>query len=135
MDDTLKCYKILEVEPGAPAERIRHSYIELTRVWDPDRYVDNPMLRFQADKKRKEIEEAYQALRVFLPELQGPEGVSQKSVRPSRDFTELATETPGESTKAIMGIIVGIVFLFIFAWAFYLLMKGRTATPIPTPLE
>lgn len=135
MPDTLKCYEILEVEPGAAAPRVRNSYIELCRVWDPERYIDNPTLRERAEKKRKEIEEAYQALRVFLPELQGPQGEQQKTVRLARDFKELATETSIESSRAILGIIVGIFFIFIFAWAFFLMMKGRGATPVSVPLE
>ena len=133
MDDTLKCYKVLDLEPGATAESVRRSYIELSHVWDPSRYQNNSVLREKAELKRKEIDEAYEALRAFLPELQNASGAVAKSVRPERDFTELSREMPVERSRAILGILVAIVLVLIFACAFYLLMLGRHATPIVPP--
>ena len=92
--------KCLDLEPGAPAESVRRSYIELTHVWDPERYVNNAVLRTRAEQKRKEIDEAYQAIRAFLPELQNSsEGAVEKDARPERDFTELSMDLPVESSR------------------------------------
>ena len=102
MDDILKCYQILDLAPGVPAEMVRRSYIELTQVWDPARYENNPVLYARAEQKRNEIDEAYRTIRAFLPELQNPEYKPEQEARPQRDFTELATELPGQSrTKTV----------------------------------
>jgi hypothetical protein len=136
MVDTLQCYKILDVEPGSSAELVRRAYLELTKTWDPHRYVNNPILREQAEKKRAEIEEAYEAIRFFLPELQDPLEPSEKPRRVTRDFKELERQTVTEKSKMIMGILAAIVLFAIFAWAFFLLVKGRSVAPAsPIPLE
>ena len=133
MDDILKCYQVLDLHPGAAAESVRRSYISLTQVWDPAKYLNNPVLRAQAELKRKEIDDAYMAIRAFLPELQKPQGSTPKEERFVRDFTELSTKSPVESTRAILGFLVAIVLILIFVWAFYLLKKGRTVAPTENP--
>src|SRR5882724_2368269 len=131
MQDTFECYKILDLEPGASAERVRRAYVELTQTWGPARYVKNPIIREEAKKKLAEIEEAYQAIRFFLPELQDPIGASEEPRRVTRDFKELERQTVTEKSKAIMGILVAIALFAVFALAFYLLVKGRTVAPVP----
>jgi curved DNA-binding protein CbpA len=127
--DTFKCYKVLDIEPGSTAERVRSAYIELARTWDPDRYVHNPILRDQAVKKRAEIDEAYHALCSFLPDIQEHSGDDKGPRRTSRDFKEAARETITEKSKAMLGVLAGIVLLIVLALAFYLLLKGRGITP------
>jgi len=136
MVDTFECYKVLDIEPGSSAERVRRAYLELTQTWDPDRYVDNPILRARAEKKRTEIDEAYKAIRFFLPELQDPLENRKKSHRVTRDFKELERLTATEKSKAVMGILAALVLFAVFAFAFYLLVKGRSVAPAsPIPLE
>lgn len=128
-DDILKCYKVFDLEPGASADKIRFAYVELSHVWDPSRHVNNPILRSRAEQKRYEIEQAYQAFSNFLPELRRLPGPAKKSADPDRDFKEMTTELPMEATRAVMGILAGIVILLVFAWAFFVLRKGRTSYP------
>jgi DnaJ-class molecular chaperone len=136
MPDTFECYKILDIEPGASAERIRRAYVELTLTWDPARYVNNPTLRAEAEKKRAEIEEAFNAIRFFLPELQDPPKKEESPRSITRDFKELERQTATEKAKMIMGILVAVVLFAIFAWALYLLVKGRNVAPVPPiPIE
>jgi hypothetical protein len=134
--DSIECYKVLDVEPGASADRVRQPYVELAQTWDPDRYVNNPLLHEQAAKKRGEIEEAYRAIRAFLPELQGQMPENEGSQVPIRDFKELERLPATESSKTLMGVLVAIVLFAVFAWAFYLLVKGHSVTPAsPLPLD
>ena len=52
------------------------------------------------------------------------------------DFKELERLPATQSSKSLMGILVAIVLFAVFAWAFYLLMKGRSVTPTsPLPLD
>lgn len=136
MVDSIESYKVLDVEPGASADRVRQAYVELAQTWDPDRYVNNPLLREQAAKKRGEIEEAYRVIRAFLPELQGQTPENEGPQALMRDFKELERLPAAESSKTLMGILVAIVLFAVFAWAFYLLVKGRSVTPAsPLPLD
>jgi hypothetical protein len=136
MKDTFQLYQVLGLEPGASAKRIRSAYLELAHTWDPDKHFKNPILRAETKKKRKEIDEAYQAISFFLPELQKPSDPSEVSRRISRDFKEMSVEPSVEKTRSVMGVLAAIVFLMIFGWAFYLLIKGHSVTPSATaPLE
>jgi hypothetical protein len=59
-------YHILELKPGVSAADLRQAYLDLVRVWHPDRFEDPP-LRDIAVHKIKEINEAYRALKDFRP--------------------------------------------------------------------
>jgi len=135
MKETLECYKILGIEPGCSAKLVRSAYLELAKTWDPKQHIENPALREAVEKKRKEIDEAYEAIRFFLPELQGPQNDVEKP-RFSRDFKEMTTAPPVEMTRTVMGVLVAIIFILIFAFAAYLLMKGhRVAPSSAVPIE
>lgn len=55
-------YRTLEIERGASAEEIREAWKELSRVWHPDRFQNDPTLRAKAEERLKRINEAYQVL-------------------------------------------------------------------------
>ena len=69
--DILRCYKILELDHEASMEEAREAYIDMARVWHPDRFTDNPRLRKKAEEKLKEINIAYAEIRHLLST--GPE--------------------------------------------------------------
>ena len=54
-----QCYRILELPPGAPVEDVKRAHRDLTKVWHPDRFANDPALRVRAEEKLKEINEAY----------------------------------------------------------------------------
>lgn len=53
---------VLELGPDATANEIKRAYRDLTKVWHPDRFSNDPRLREKADEKLKEIIEAYKLL-------------------------------------------------------------------------
>jgi hypothetical protein len=67
MRDIDRCYKILELEPGASSEELKRAYRDLVKVWHPDRFVDDPQLQQKALEKLKEINEAYARLQSAQP--------------------------------------------------------------------
>jgi len=69
--DILRCYKILELDHEASMDEARQAYIDMARVWHPDRFTDNPRLRKKAEEKLKEINIAYAEIRALLST--GPE--------------------------------------------------------------
>ena len=64
--DILRCYKILELDQKASIKEAREGYIDMVRVWHPDRFTDNPRLRKKAEEKLKEINIAYAEIKALL---------------------------------------------------------------------
>lgn len=65
MNDTGRCYEILELKPDASQEEIKQAYRDLVKVWHPDRFSHDPRLQQKAQEKLKEINEAYEQLQSF----------------------------------------------------------------------
>jgi hypothetical protein len=65
MDDLNHCYQILELEPGAKFADVKQYYRDLVKVWHPDRFTHDLRLQNKAEKKLKEINEAYEKLCYF----------------------------------------------------------------------
>lgn len=58
-----ECYTILEISPGSTDAEIRSAWRELNKVWHPDRFGDDEVLRKKAEEKLKRINQAYEILR------------------------------------------------------------------------
>jgi len=70
-ENLAECYAVLEVEPSATAAEIREAYLDLVKVWHPDRFQgESPRLRRKAEAKIKAINEAYERLRASAPAFQ-----------------------------------------------------------------
>ena len=62
------CYAILEVEKTATAEEIKTAYLDLVKVWHPDRFTsEGPRLKRKVEEKLKAINLAYEQLRTGAP--------------------------------------------------------------------
>ena len=68
--DVRKYYEILELTPGVSREDVAQAYKDLVNVWHPDRFSKIPRLRKKAEKKLKEVNEAYEKLQSHLSELE-----------------------------------------------------------------
>ena len=64
--DIITCYKILELDREASMGEAREAYIDMARVWHPDRFTDSPRLRKKAEEKFKEINIAYAEITSLL---------------------------------------------------------------------
>lgn len=97
-------YRALELDPGASADEIREAWKELSRVWHPDRFQNDPTLRAKAEDRLKRINEAYQVLSRHSGSRPRPESArshdagpppsawgvrDQKEVRHARDLGQL----------------------------------------------
>jgi hypothetical protein len=60
---TIQDYQTLHLQPGASKAEIRQSYLDLVRVWHPDRFAGNLRLRGIAEEKLIAINQAYTRLR------------------------------------------------------------------------
>jgi len=59
------CIETLGVKPGATQKEVAQAYRDLTKVWHPDRFADNPRLQRKAEEKIKEINAAYEYFKSF----------------------------------------------------------------------
>ena len=58
----IRHYELLHLKPSATQEQIRQAYLDLARVWHPDRFANDERLRKVAGEKMMEITAAYRAL-------------------------------------------------------------------------
>ena len=92
-----ECRQTLGVPPDATAETIRQAYLDLARVWHPDRFQSDERLRRIAQEHLREINEAWSILRSSRPAAAGPAAQAQAAAgsRPdTRSATAAATEEP-----------------------------------------
>jgi hypothetical protein len=52
----------LRVRPGASQQEIRQAYLDLVKVWHPDRFAGNPHLQAMADQELQRLNAAYKRL-------------------------------------------------------------------------
>ena len=62
-DDLIRCYRVLELEPGASPEAVKQAYRELVKVWHPDRFPNDPKLQKKGNEKIKLLNAAYEKLK------------------------------------------------------------------------
>jgi hypothetical protein len=55
-------YRVLEIAPGASKDEAKEARTVLAKVWHPDRHQGDPKLHDRADRKLREINEAYSTL-------------------------------------------------------------------------
>jgi len=62
-----KYYQILGLKPNASPEEVKKAYRQLAKIWHPDLFHNNNQEQQQAEVKFKEIAEAYEILKDYIP--------------------------------------------------------------------
>ena len=62
-----KYYQILGLKPNASPEEVKKAYRQLAKIWHPDLFHNNNKEQQQAEVKFKEIAEAYEILKDYIP--------------------------------------------------------------------
>ena len=100
-------YEILGVSPSATDEELRRSYLDLVKVWHPDRFVGDSRLQAKASQHLKEINDAYRRLRGASDEprpQQRPSRASGRSApRQRRPSERSPRSSPRPKAKASPG--------------------------------
>jgi len=78
MNPTDHYYEILGLSPGASPRQIKNTYRNLVKRWHPDHWGHDPALQQEAEEKLKEINEAYEFLKDYVP----PPVASPQAARP-----------------------------------------------------
>ena len=86
MEDIEQCFQVLDLEYGASPQEVEKAYRTLSKVWHPDRFLkENPSLQQKSREKQREINQAYEQLRVYQPEQ-----------LPARNLEDLGMIGPGD---------------------------------------
>lgn len=57
-----EAWRVLNLEPGTPADQVRQAYLDLVKVWHPDRFEHDARLREKASQSLQRVNEAYAIL-------------------------------------------------------------------------
>ncbi|WP_017315777.1 J domain-containing protein [Mastigocladopsis repens] len=71
-------YSILGLKPGASAAQVKQAYRKLVKIWHPDQF-SHPQKKQEAEEKIKQINEAYNKLRYYLPSSANELGQTQET--------------------------------------------------------
>ena len=63
MNNIAQHYQTLGIALTASPEDIKRAYRSLAKVWHPDRFLHDPILRAKAEQEIKRINQAYQAIK------------------------------------------------------------------------
>lgn len=70
-------YQILGLEIGATPEQLKQAHRDMAKVWHPDRFGDDPRLQQIAQERLKDINAAYDKLRLVQPSSRARSSQSQ----------------------------------------------------------
>ena len=65
-EEYIESYRVLGLQGNESAQKIKQAYLDLVKVWHPDRFSENERLRRLADAKLKEINIAYECIKANL---------------------------------------------------------------------
>ena len=130
-DRQASAHEILGVEAAASPETIRRAYLKLIQAWHPDRFPNDPMLRREAERAAKRINEAYEALcpprrARWRPIPSSPRG--RPSTSAARDYTGYGYASPswegrGSVRQLIMITVLLLTWLLASVLLFYALAE------------
>ena len=65
--DLRQSYQTLGLTETASPQAVRRAYLELVKIWHPDRFATSPLLKQQAEEALKQVNAAYAQIRQRIP--------------------------------------------------------------------
>jgi len=132
-----RALRVLDLHPAADRKEIKQAYLDLVRVWHPDRFQGDERLREKACWRLSEINAAYQLLTARSYQTAGVEGSSFAGDRPgARAHTRLrpAAVQPLPQKRrrdhavriAAVAATLAVAAACVLAWS--MLPRTRTST-------
>jgi DnaJ-like protein len=114
VDQTAHFYQVLHLAVSASPDEIRQAYVDLVRVWHPDRFAAEGRLQRLAEERLKEINEAYAALLSADQPGSGPlrEAPAERPARFSGHASVFATPGLGFWLRALTFSAIILTFFF-----------------------
>lgn len=84
MKDIAQYYAILGIKHTASPEATKKAYRNLAKIWHPDRYLNNPILKEKAEIEIKKINQAYAVIKTYQAEHSNQ--INLKNVTPRTNY-------------------------------------------------
>ena len=80
-----RCFEILELDRNASLEEAKQAYRDQVKFFHPDRFANDPRQKEKAEKKLKEVNEAYERVKKLLASKEDPQSMveAKETVRES----------------------------------------------------
>jgi hypothetical protein len=140
MNNLNKDLETLGLKPGASPEEIKQAYRDLSKVWHPDRFSNDPRLKEKAQEKLKEINEAHKKLKSSIEMLDVEDNLKDTNIVKSEFQPSPKDQEPPNKWSEfsiIFGVIVLITVIFLFLLNKYYknpLMKLANTIELQIPL-
>jgi len=85
--------RILSLQPGCSAEQLRQAYLDLVKVWHPDRFQSDGRLTARAERELQDINKAYELLQSVIA-TPSPSSSHGSPATPSAPYAEAAVSSP-----------------------------------------
>lgn len=110
-------FHALGVDPDATWDEVREAYLDLVRVWHPDRFQSDPQLRDKAQRRLQQINEAYHALK-SAPIFDGPlEPPPEPAPHPTPAADRPAAPVYARAHRRPFAWVLGLPFEKLLIWA------------------
>ena len=115
MEDFDKYYEILGLTPDATEDEIKKAFRDLSLVWHPDRFRNNPRLAKKAEEKIKEINIAYKKLKTSYFDVHNiyTTETAHDKTNSSKVNNQSSRSSITYNYYAIAGFIIGCLSLMI----------------------
>ena len=110
-------YRLLDLDPGASDEEVKRACRDLTKVWHPDRFGNDPRLRQKAEEKLKAVLEAYETICAARAEGTSRarpgkgDGARDPAAPACAAGEDIASRVRGHRTRALLAAAVAIFLL------------------------
>lgn len=119
-------HDLLGIKPGATEEEIRQAYLEMVKVWHPDRFTHDPKLQDKAQEKLKELNHAYERL------LRPPVNATHPSSGPAFDHAVNSSAYYARERRGGVWIILAVIVMAV-AGALYFSIKNSESQRVINP--
>lgn len=117
-----KYYELLGVAPGTSGRELKQAYLDMAKVWHPDRFSHDPRLQQKAQEKLKEINDAYERLSL---------GKAARAARPTPSPGNAYAPPAAAARRGRLKGMLTAVFCAAFAVALYSLTQSGAPRTLP----
>jgi len=126
--------RVLGLAPSATGQAIKEAYLDLVKVWHPDRFGSDPRLRAKAQEKLKDVNAAFEELRGYCPSDARPSRETVPPVPPVYVPQPVDRYAPKYAPTRVSPLLVFLAALIAFGGAWFFL-SGRPAIQQPSPVN
>lgn len=118
--DPIRHLATLGLKVGASTEDVKKAYRDLSKVWHPDRFREDPKLQLKAEEQLKAINNAYEHLKSYEPPTDADAWVGEGRIpsggrRSGRLARHRARFKPTERLPLVM-VIVAVLVALLLVW-------------------